>query len=751
MFGIRRKNSDAARSERLDALGVAISKKRDEAVQARKESGIEDIWQACEDAYLGIDDSNRHEFAKAKWAKSRSIDGPISTNDTVSDSTRSTVFVRLTSRYVDFAASKMSEIALPIDDKAFSFEPTPVPDLVAGMEDETPLKDQMGSPVTMPGPDGQPVQKTVKDAVAEVIEQAKDSAKKAEKRIYDWMVECRHSSEMRKTIFDSARLGVGVLKGPIPDKRRSQAISRKGNIIELILQEKTVPATRWVDPWNLFPDPACGENIQDGDYIFERDYASSKRLREFAKRKGWNKAKVEQVLKEGPGKCYQDGNPTEEKDKRKRFELWQYYGQIDREDLEAAGVNAPNEGETFYAIITLVNDSVVRCILNPMDSGKFPYHAFAWSRRAGHWAGVGVGEQVSMPQRMVNAATRATLENAGISAGVQIIMDRGLITPSDQQWSITRNKIWFKKADAVLDDVRKAFNIIEIPNLTAQLMPIIQYALRLAEEHSSIPLVSQGQYAEGGSPQTYGQAELQNTNALSFLRERGNLLDDAITEPLVLMFYEWLLLDPDVPMEEKGDFEINAHGTSALVEKAIQEVTITQALSLSLNPAFGADPEKVYELWIKSKRIDPRDVKLDEEKKAAMQQQPQAKAPQVEAAEIRANAELQKEQMRTNASVEKMRMDMDRDTAYVQELRDRAQTVAAGRAEELAIKRELALLEYANRHQITLETLKTQLARDAMKLRTTKELAAMSAPAKALPTPPVEPPGQARPGHSYTE
>ena len=36
----------------------------------------------------------------------------------------------------------------------------------------------------------------------------------------------------------------------------------------------------------------------------------------------------------------------------------------------------------------------------------------------------GCGRQISMPQRMVNAATRALLNNAGLSSGVQIILDQ---------------------------------------------------------------------------------------------------------------------------------------------------------------------------------------------------------------------------------------------------------------------------------------------------------------------------------------
>ena len=61
----------AARSrtmQKLDAFALYVAEKRDEAVKARKASGIEEIWTYCEEAYLGIDDLNRHEWAGQRWA-----------------------------------------------------------------------------------------------------------------------------------------------------------------------------------------------------------------------------------------------------------------------------------------------------------------------------------------------------------------------------------------------------------------------------------------------------------------------------------------------------------------------------------------------------------------------------------------------------------------------------------------------------------------------------------------------------------
>lgn len=745
---------DEQRKGRVDALGIAIARKRDEAVSFRKESGIEEIWKKCEEAYLGIDDKNRHEFAGAKWAKSSSINGPVSTQPGQSDDNQSTAFVRLTSRYVDFAVAKICELALPMDDKPFSLDPTPVPELAIALKDDTPVQPmpQQQMPQGMPGmPPQAPQVKSVSDVARALMDKAGEAAEKAEARITDWLIECNHGAEMHRVIADAGRLGAGVLKGPVPDVRKYQVATREGDTFVLKSEEKIAPVTKWVDPWNLFPAPGCGEDIHDGDHVLERDFVSAKKLRALKKRKGWNAEKIEKVIEEGPGKILVDSNDDEKKNIQHTYEMWYFYGMLDKDDLEAAGVaNLPEDCNEVHAIVTLINDSVIRCVLHPLDSGRFPYHVVPWSRRAGFWAGVGVAEQCFMPQRMVNAATRGMLNNAGKSSGVQTIIDLGSVSPADGRWEIVPDKIWTKAADAMIDDVRKAFYMFQYPNIQAQLMPVIEYALRLAEEHTSIPLVTQGQYAQGAAPQTFGQAELQNNNANTLLRDKARILDDCITEPLITSMYEWLMMDPDIPSEEKGDYKISAHGTSALVERAIAETTLAQAIGMSINPAFGADPKKVYALWLKSKRINPVEVLYSEEDLAKMQPSP---PPQLMIAQIKEQGAMQRAQLAAQTTLQAAKMDSDRDTIHVQAQTQQVQVMASVRIEELKLKREIAYLELQIKKGIEVESNKIKLADTAMKLRVQKELAAaqmtMGGNARQIATPPTEPPGRAPNGQAY--
>ncbi len=509
----------------------------------------------------------------------------------------------------------------------------------------------------------------------------------------------------------------------------------------------TNPVTRWSDPWNIFPDPACGENIHNGDFIFERDFLSARQTRDLKELPGYIKDQIDEVLKEGPDGVDKDsdlgvgGTPGANKAKG-RFEVWYYYGSLKRSEMgmiwQAAGRNLddlPPDKSEVYAIVTLINARVVRATINPLDSGSFPYHSVPWQRRAGHWAGIGIAEQVRMPQKMINAASRAMLNNAGKSAGSQIVIERGGVAPADGSFTITPDKIWYKMPDATGASVDDAFKLYEIKNVTPQLMTVINYALQLAEESTSIPLITQGMSGET-QPDTLGATNIQNNNANQLLRSIGYSFDDHITEPVVRQFYEWLLLDPDVPDEEKGEFTINAHGSVALVERAIQDQTIAQMGSLVKDPAFGIDPDKWMKMFLQGKHLDPKLLQYTDEQKAKIAATPPPDAPPVAVAKIQAQtaatqlAAKQSTEQQTTASEERIAQAaavldgarVQNEGARVQAEQQRTVVEHIQALHELQTKHDLALLDYANKHSMKLTDARAELAKTAMTLDTQREL-----------------------------
>lgn len=754
----------AERQAAIESFGAAIAALRDDAVKARQESGIEEIWLACEEAYHGLDERTRGQWMGMAWFKPTTKDGGLR-KEREAPTTKSTAFVRVTSRYVDAGAAKIGEITLPIDGEPFKLAPTPIPELVRALDDETPVTDANGQQLTapqaqpadgQPASDGaQPAPLKVKDVALKQQRAAEDAAGRASKRIYDWLVECKHVAQMRKVEFDMSRLGSGVLKGPVPYTSRKRSVRRAGgSVVELQIIKETKPRTLWVDLWNFYPARDCGEDIHEGSYVVERDRLSAPALRKLIGQPGYSEECIRRVLEEGPDKCYVDDQGKVARTQRavddKRFTVWYFYGEIRRDDLALYSPSQAGEADDdhVFAICTVVNDTVIRAVLNPLESGSFPYHVGRWRRRAGHWSGVGVAEQVYLPQRMVNGATRAMMDNAGQAAGAVTVMNREAISPADgtNDFSPRPGRTYFANPSNGGDDVNKAFGVFQYPSRTAELMQVVDYGFKLAEESTNIPLITQGQSGDT-SPSTYGATQLQNNNANQLLRDVGFAVADEITNPLVDQCYEWLLLDPDVPDDEKGDFRVDANASAAIVEKAIQDLTIVQLGAMAANPAFGIDPVRWAGQMLRMKRLNPADFQFSDEEREAMQKNQQPPV-QVQVAQVRSASAEKIAAGRDQVTLQKSKADTDRDTVYAETELARAQAADQRAMDELQLRRDLAMLDYANKRQITLEQVKADLAGLSMKLNTQIMLSKHGDSGETV-KPPSEPAGRAAPGDSY--
>lgn len=760
-----------ASREVLDKLGLLIGKYRDDAVAARKESGIEAVWSECEEMYVGIDDDNRSEFAGARWAKPTTMEGPLTKNRHDAGGSRATAYIKLAARYVDAGTAKVCEIALPVDGKAFTLKPTPVPSLSALLDVTTPAQNVTGQP--MPGPNGQPV--TVGDLAKHQKQLAETSASKAVDQIYDWMVEYKHNAEVRKVVFDGARIGVGVLKGPVPEVRvgvRADKTADGAVAVQIIKENK--PAARWLDPWLFFPAPGCGENIHAGQHAFELAPMLGGELMALADEPGYIRKNIENVIAEGPGKINNDGglNPhRQESTRRLQYHVWHFHGKIPKAAFEAANQGQALEfkdelakvKDLVSAIVTIVNDTVIRAILHPLESGRLPFHVFNWRRRAGHWAGVGVAEQVKTPQRIINAATRAMLNNAARSSGSQVVVDAESITPANGAWEVSGDKLWYLNKGSGIDDVRKAFGAFQWPNTTPQLMTIVEYAFKLAEEHSSIPLITQGQSGKT-TPDTFSGQQLQDNNAQQLLRDVGFGLNDTITTPLVDQMYEWLLLDPNVPADAKGDFQVDTSGALALIEKALQDQTILAMGAMVPQKAFRIDPAKWFESWCRSKHMIASEFQYTDEEWAKIMSQPPVLSESVQVAQISAKSRIDAANITAGVTGQRIQAEVDRGTAYVNAQSERDQIQAQMKEKQLDQQERIAnlnyqikLAEFAMQRNISLEQAKTQLATTAMKLNVQKEISNMDNRIdihkhhNPVITPPTEPAGRAEPGHAFEQ
>lgn len=712
--------SDEERMRRLDALGMAISAKRSDAILARQQSGIEQQWEEDQEFYEGIDDANRGEI------KGFHQKPPYTA--VVEKTTQSTIFPNITAPYCDAAAARIGDTLL--SDTNFKLRPTPIPDLIGMTEGK--FKPELLRQVAAQNP-GRPdvAQTSLKEAqerASAILQEAKERAEKAQTRIQDWHTECQWHAEVRKIIDDAARIGSGVIKGPEPVKRRSVGFMDGA----LVVSEEIKPASKRIRVWDLFPERDCGESVHNGSYIFERDRLLAKKLLDLKGLPGYIDSQIDACIEEGPMDAISIANDPENAKpdtKKKQFEVWYYYGLIDHKDMEAAGCEC--QDGSAPAILTIVNNRVIRAALNPLDTGDFPYDVIPWRKKAGMPWGDGVGRQIRPAQRIVTAALRAMMTNAGRAAGPIIIWKQGVATPADGITSITPWKIFYVGEDANIDDVSKVMATIKIPMYQTEMERIIQIGLKFAEDITGLPMLLQGQ--QGKAPDTVGGMQILNDNASALLRRMARTFDDYITEPHVRRYYAWLLQYGED--SEKGDFQINARVSSALAEKNLQAQEMGYLLQASNNPAFKIDPSKTMIEYLKSRRFDPKNFEYDDERWQQIVeglQRPQDQRLAIAQLQIQAEENLAQFKAQMEERMEELK------------LRFESNENSRDRELDLILKE----METSGAKSISLDVLKGRLADTTLKTRTQKELSVMGLSRQAL-SPPTEPVGRAAPGRAF--
>ncbi len=675
--------------ERLQVFSAVISAKLKDYISGRDAQGIESEWLADEEAYEGIDDANRDTEARIR---EKPLADGIGVRTPRISSTRSNAYLNVLRPYVDAVSARVGDMLL--GDWPWSMKPTPMPEMSKSVDDQ--------KMITLP--DGQVGKKG--DIAKMILEEAARKSEKAETQVKDWHVESQWTLEARLVIDDVCRLGTGILKGPFPTKKQSKTWNTQDGVTSLIVEEKIVPKSKRINPRNFYPDPACGDNIHNGNGTFERDTITAKQLKDLKGVPGYFKGQIDKAIAEGPKLATQeakkDAKSVSDKD---QYEIWYFYGSVNSKDLSDLGCEC-DESDSAFALVTLVNDRVIKATLNPLDTGEFPYDLMVYQRRSGMPWGSGVTYQGRVPQRMINAAVRNLMDNAGLGSGPQIVIKDGKLFPADGVNEITPRKLW-KVAEDAEGPVSDYFHAEVIPIIEAELMAIIQFAQKMLEDITGLPMLLQGQM--GSAPDTVGGMTMLNNNASAVLRRIARLFDALVTEPHIRRYYDWLMQHGE-DEDAKGDFQIQAIGSTTLVERDIQKQELAAMGNIAINPAFGLDPKKYIAEYLKSRGFDPERFQYTEEEIRNLQEQakanPPPQDPRVEVANIKVRAEAEKEQYRAKMNEQKVVF------AAREAERDRQLDLYIAK-----IKQNMETLKLSGANKIAFDKMKAMLASEAMKIR----------------------------------
>lgn len=455
------------------------------------------------------------------------------------------------------------------------------------------------------------------------------AAKKMEKKIHDQLDESSATKHLRSTAFEMALFGTGVMKGPFAVNKEYPKWTEEGKYIPLI---KTVPEASHVSIWNFYWDPDAN-NTEDCQYIIERHKLSRSQLRALKKRPYFRSNVIDQLIDQGEGytKKYWEDNlkdyaPTFGVD---RFEVLEYWGNVDIELLEENDIDIPEEfmdmGE-LQANIWYCNNKIIRLVLNPFKPSHIPYYAVPYELNPYSLAGVGVAENMDDTQTLMNGFMRMAVDNGVLSGNLVFEVDETNLVPG-QDLSIYPGKVFRRQGGAP----GQAIFGTKFPNVSQENLQLFDKARQLADESTGMPSFAHGQTGVSGVGRTASGISMLMNAAAGSIKTVIKNVDDYLLAPLGKSFFNFNMqfdFDPEI----KGDLEVNARGTESLMANEVRSQRLMQFLQVASSPAlmpFAKFPYIIREI-AKAMDLDPDKVtnNIDEAmRQAAMLQQGAGAAP----------------------------------------------------------------------------------------------------------------------------
>jgi hypothetical protein len=529
---------------------------------------------------------------------------------------KSRAFVKITRKKTNAWAARLEDLIYPTDDRNWGIQPTPVPRLakdaaqaaqqakakVAAANQQMPADPsadpQAAAQAQATAAEGQAHADTAA-SIAGVIDEAKKRCDAMQEVMDDQLTECSYAAIGRDIIRDGCRLGTGIIKGPLVGEQARGTWGQQ----DTTHPETGAPMKEWgytkskdpspvyvrVSPWDYFPDMSASKP-NECEFEFQRHLWTKRDLRAKVREFGFNADAVRRLISDETvpptpvGLSYLSelrGITGDSQALKGRYVGWEYHGPLEiREIASIMRAMAGDEDARLAAdqyeanadplderrvIIHFCNGEVLK--FSPdylLDSCESLFNVFVFEEAEWSIFGYGVPRIMNDSQRAVNGGWRMALDNAALSVGPQIIIDKAGITPEDGSYDITARKVWLLTKAAVPGQ-QQPFQAVDIPQNITEILEIVREARAHADDETALPVVSEGEMPEG--PQqtaTADRARAVGSNVV--FRRVVKAFDDGITVPGMRKLYDWNMQFN--PREDiKGDMSVDARGASALLAK----------------------------------------------------------------------------------------------------------------------------------------------------------------------------------------
>jgi len=576
--------------------------------------------------------STARETEEHRWIQAyRNYRGLYGPDVQFTSTEKSKVFVKVTKTKVLAAYGQIVEVLFGSNKFPISIEPTTLPEGVAEsvyFESNSDMQKAKGGPSEedkklLPGETMgdlrerlagmqdkfEPVMGLLKEgngktATEVTFHPAMISAKKMEKQIHDQLEESGANKQLRVAAFECALFGTGVMKGPFAVDKEYPSWSDTG---EYSPTYKTIPQTSSVSIWNFYPDPDAS-NMDEAEYVVERHKMSRSQLRSLKRRPFFRSNSIDSAISLGESYTKEWWEQAMEDDtqdaKAERYEVLEFWGNVDKEVLEGHDVDIPSELSDMDELsvnIWVCNGQVLRLVMNPFTPTIIPYFSMPYEVSPYSLFGIGIAENMDDTQTLMNGFMRMAVDNAALSGNMLIEVDETNLVPG-QDLSVYPGKVFRRQGGAP----GQAIFGTKFPNVSNENMQMFDKARVLADESTGFPSFAHGQTGVSGVGRTASGISMLMSAANGSIRNVVKNVDDYLLGPLAKAFFSFNM-QFNYNEEIKGDLEVKARGTESLMANEVRSQRLMQFLQVVQNPVLApfAKMDYIIREIAKSMDLDP--------------------------------------------------------------------------------------------------------------------------------------------------
>lgn len=520
---------------------------------------------------------------------------------------RSKAFISLTKTKVKTLSARQSDLLFPANgERNWGIEPTPIPELNPQIIENI---SRQFMEATGEAPEEEFIKKELNNEAVRRCE-----AMQAE--IEDQLAELKYRETIRNVILSGNLYGTGCLKGPLVKKKRVKRWLPNGDEWVAVEIEQMLPYCEFVPVWDLYPDMAA-RTPEQMRYIFQRYVMNKHKVLELANRSDFNSDAIRAYLA-----VHCNGNATAKNHEQSlralnpsgsdvlgytetsragtsalgigggsnvsmegKYEVIEYWGYVNTKKLRDMGVEISKELDIEVAAnVWMIGDTIIKAVMSPIEGVTFPYHFYYYEKDDTSIWGEGIPSIMRDPQSIFNAAIRAMLDNAAISAGPLIEVNTELVDTSSEDPRDVYPFRAFLRDGVGIEAQAEAIRVHSLPSYTNEYMAMINFFMTMTDEVTAIPRYLYGETTgmKGAGATASGLSMLMGATNIT-LKDQIKFFDDGITEPFIKAMYFWnMQFSPKEYI--KGDYSVKAKGTTSLIAREVKAESLNQFLAVTNNP-----------------------------------------------------------------------------------------------------------------------------------------------------------------------